>query len=107
MNIMLANIQQRVKEIGIRRAIGATKQDILYQFLLESVVISFGGGILGVLAGVSTSYLISQFTGWTTVISVSAILVSFGVSVTVGLVFGIFPAHKASDMDPITALRYE
>ena len=107
MNIMLANIQQRIKEIGIRRAIGATRYDILLQFLFEAVMISFGGGVLGIVTGVGISKAISSLTGWTTVLSSSAIFISFLVSVTVGLVFGIFPARKASEMDPITALRYE
>lgn len=107
MNIMLANIQQRIKEIGIRRAIGATRNDILLQFLFEAVVISFGGGLLGILTGIGISKAISIFSGWTTVLSTNAILISFIVSVSVGLVFGIFPARKASEMDPITALRYE
>ncbi|MCO4783258.1 MAG: ABC transporter permease [Candidatus Cloacimonetes bacterium] len=107
MNIMLANIQQRIKEIGIRRAIGATKEDILVQFLFEAVLISVGGGVLGVFFGIAISYGISIFTGWSTVLSVSSIVISFIVSVTVGLIFGIFPARKASEMDPITALRYE
>ncbi|PCJ18182.1 MAG: hypothetical protein COB02_11375 [Candidatus Cloacimonadota bacterium] len=107
MNIMLANIQQRIKEIGIRRAIGATKEDILVQFLFEAVLISVGGGLLGVIFGIIISYAISAFTGWSTVLSFSSIVISFIVSVTVGLIFGIFPAKKASEMDPITALRYE
>ena len=107
MNIMLANIQQRVKEIGIRRAIGATRRDILLQFLFEAIMISFGGGLLGVLLGILTSNGISAFTGWTTVLSPISIFISFIVSVSVGLIFGIFPARKASEMDPITALRYE
>jgi ABC-type antimicrobial peptide transport system permease subunit len=107
MNIMLANIQQRVKEIGIRRAVGATSSDILVQFLLEAVVISVGGGLIGVLTGFMISYGISHFTGWSTLISLSSILVSFFVSVLVGLSFGIFPARRASEMDPIRALRYE
>jgi len=107
MNIMLANIQQRVKEIGIRRAVGATSSDILFQFLLESVVISVGGGVIGVLTGFLISLGISHFTGWSTIISFTSVLVSFLVSVLTGLVFGIFPARKASEMDPIRALRYE
>ena len=107
MNIMLANIQQRIKEIGIRRAIGATRKDILLQFLFEAIMISVGGGILGVFLGILTSTGISALTGWTTVLSTSSIFISFLVSVTVGLVFGIFPARKASEMDPIAALRYE
>jgi putative ABC transport system permease protein len=107
MNIMLANIQQRVREIGIRRAVGATKHDILVQFLFESTAISFGGGLVGIALGLGISYSISHLTGWLTVISFSSIAVSFIVSVTVGLVFGIFPARKAAEMDPIAALRYE
>jgi putative ABC transport system permease protein len=107
MNIMLANIQQRIKEIGVRRALGARQRDILVQFLLEAVVISFGGGLLGIGAGVLISQIIASTTGWTTVLSPVSILVSFTVSVGVGLVFGIFPARQASSLDPITALRYE
>tara|TARA_Y100000589_G_scaffold59888_1_gene50547 strand:- start:12341 stop:13624 length:1284 start_codon:yes stop_codon:yes gene_type:complete len=107
MNIMLANIQQRIKEIGIRRAIGATRKDILLQFLFEAIMISVGGGVLGVFLGILTSAGIAAFTGWTTVLSTSSIFISFLVSVSVGLIFGIFPARKASEMDPIAALRYE
>ena len=94
MNIMLANIQQRVKEIGIRRAIGATRRDILLQFLFEAIMISFGGGLLGVLLGILTSNGISAFTGWTTVLSPISIFISFIVSVSVGLIFWYFPAKK-------------
>ena len=107
MNIMLANIQQRVKEIGIRRAIGATRRDILLQFLFEAIMISFGGDCLEYYSEYFTSNGISAFTGWTTVLSPISIFISFIVSVSVGLIFGIFPARKASEMDPITALRYE
>jgi putative ABC transport system permease protein len=107
MNIMLANIQQRIREIGIRLAIGASQSDILWQFLLEAVLISVGGGIAGIILGIGISEAIAVYTGWATVLSVESILVSFGVSVSVGLIFGFFPARNAATQDPIEALRYE
>lgn len=107
MNIMLANILERTREIGIRRAVGATRNDILAQFIFEAVTISFVGGIVGILTGFLMTQIISSYAGWLTVISPIAIVTAFGVSVATGLVFGIYPAQKAAEKNPIESLRYE
>lgn len=107
MNIMLVSVTERTREIGIRKALGATYRDILTQFLVESVAISVTGGILGILLGISASYIISFIAKWNTIISVPAIVVAFGVTVLIGIFFGIYPARKAALLDPIDALRYE
>jgi len=107
MNIMLASVLERTKEIGIRKAIGAKKNDILIQFLSEAVAISLTGGIIGIILGVSASYLIEQFTDIKTIVTISSVMISFLVSISVGLIFGIAPARKASLEDPINLLRYE
>ena len=107
MNIMLASILERIKEIGVRRAMGATQADILAQFLSEAVLISVAGGIAGILMGGLLSMAIAQFAGIKTLVSPISVIVAFGVSFTVGLVFGIVPAHRAAKQDPITCLRYE
>lgn len=107
MNIMLVSVTERTKEIGLRKAVGARRHDILSQFLSESVVISVIGGVAGILVGIASSVLISKLLGWSTSISPMSILVSFGFSVFIGVVFGVFPAQKASKMNPIEALRYE
>lgn len=107
MNIMLVSVTERTREIGIRKALGATYNNILLQFLIESVVIGVLGGLLGIGLGVVSSYIISSFAGWGTVISVGAIFLAFGFSVAIGLFFGIYPARKAALLDPIEALRYE
>jgi putative ABC transport system permease protein len=113
MNIMLVSVTERTKEIGLRKALGATNIDILRQFLAESVILTSLGGILGIVFGFSLSYLIS-FTlkqtvtpEWPFVISFSSILLGIAVSGIVGLVFGMYPARKASQKHPIEALRYE
>jgi putative ABC transport system permease protein len=105
MNIMLASVLERVKEIGLRRSIGATEKDIIYQFLLEAIAISLAGGIIGVIMGIIGAKVIAAYADITTVISFSSILVSFGIAVSIGVIFGIMPAQKAAKMDPITALR--
>jgi putative ABC transport system permease protein len=105
MNIMMATVTERFREIGIRRAIGASRQDILKQFLLESLAISILGGVLGVIGGWAGSLLLSSYTGWLTVVSPGSIVLGFGVSTLVGLIFGIYPAWKASLLDPIKALN--
>ena len=106
MNIMLASVNERKKEIGVRRALGASKSDIVVQFLVEASLISFIGGFIGIFTGVVISYAISYYTGWRTVIPLSSVFVSFFVSL-VGMIFGIFPAVKAAKMDPVKVLRYE
>ena len=107
MNIVLATVMERTREIGIRRAIGARRQDILRQFLIESVLISVGGGSLGILFGIALSWLIASVAEWNTIVTPISVAVAFGVSVCVGILFGIYPALKAAQIDPIEALRYE
>ena len=107
MNIMLASVLERTKEIGIIRAIGATQEDVILQFLTESVLISVGGGIIGIILGIIGAYLIEIFSGIETILSMSSILTSFIIAVLVGLTFGIFPAKSAAKKRPIEALRSE
>ncbi|MDR3588403.1 MAG: ABC transporter permease [Negativicutes bacterium] len=107
MNIMMVSVTERTREIGIRKALGATFSNILTQFLIEAIVISVTGGLIGIFLGVAGARAISLIAGWSTVISSLAILAAFGVSVMIGLFFGIYPARKAALLDPIDALRYE
>ena len=107
MNIMLVSVTERTREIGLRMAVGAWSRDILQQFLAESVILCFCGGAVGILVGRGISLLVRAFLSWPTELSLSAIVAAFVVSVTVGIVFGFYPAWKASRMDPIIALRYE
>jgi putative ABC transport system permease protein len=107
MNIMLASVLERIKEIGLRMAIGAQKTDIVQQFLFEAIMISVTGGLIGVILGTSMAVIISKIAGIPTVISISSIILSFGVAGSVGLIFGIAPARKAASQDPIASLRYE
>lgn len=107
MNIMLASVLERIKEIGLRLAIGAQKSDVVQQFLFEAIMISVSGGIIGVILGVLFAYLVSSFAGIPTIISFASIVLSFGVAATVGLIFGIAPARRAAAQDPIASLRYE
>jgi putative ABC transport system permease protein len=107
MNIMLVSVTERTREIGIRLAIGAQPRDVLFQFLVEAVVLSLLGGIMGILLGAGTALLLPIVAGWTTVLPWNAIILSFGVSAAIGMFFGIYPARKASQLDPIVALRYE
>ncbi len=107
MNIMLASVLERIKEIGLRLSIGAKKSDVTQQFLFEAIMISVSGGIIGVILGITMAYVVSEFADIPTLISFSSIVVSFGVAATVGLIFGIAPARKAASQDPITSLRYE
>jgi putative ABC transport system permease protein len=107
MNIMLASILERIKEIGVRRAMGATQKDVLAQFLTEAVMISLAGGIAGIITGVVLASVIERIANIHTIVSPLSVAVAFGVSVAVGLVFGIVPAQKAAKQDPIVCLRYE
>ena len=107
MNIMLVSVTERTREIGIRKALGATYNNILLQFLIESAVIGIIGGFLGVVLGIGASYAISAFAEWKTVISVPIIIIAVVFSVGIGVFFGIYPARKAALLDPIEALRYE
>ncbi|MFC1513648.1 ABC transporter permease [candidate division KSB1 bacterium] len=107
MNIMLATVLERTREIGIRRAVGATKNDILGQFVIEAIVLSFSGGFIGIFIGYIMTRVISNFAEWPTIVSVDAIFLAFGVSVAIGMIFGIYPARKAAEVDPIESLRYE
>ncbi len=107
MNIMLATVLERTREIGIRRAIGARQGDIVRQFLTEAVMISIMGGLIGIAFGFTLSRVIASVAGWSTVVTTSSIAVAFGVSVFIGLLFGIYPAVQAAKLDPIEAIRYE
>ncbi len=107
MNIMFATVMERIKEIGIRLALGAKKADIIAQFLSEAILISVSGGLIGVVLGVVFSKLIMKFTGILTIISPGSIIVAFGVSAIIGIIFGISPAKRAAEKDPIESLRYE
>lgn len=107
MNIMLASVYERIKEIGIRLSMGAHQKDIIMQFLLEAIIISLTGGVIGVFLGITISFIITIVTDVQTIISWSSVIVSFVVSAGVGLIFGIIPAQKAAKQDPITSLRYE
>jgi len=107
MNIMLASILERTREIGVRRAVGARRSDIVRQFVIEAVLISFAGGLLGVVMGFAMSRLIAWLAGWSTIITIGSILLAFMVSISVGLIFGIYPAVKAARLDPVEAIRYE
>ncbi len=107
MNIMLASVMERIREIGVRRATGATRRDIVMQFLTEAIFISATGGVLGVLLGVIMARLITVSTGILTIVSFSSIIISFGVAAGVGIVFGYLPAKKASEQDPVESLRHD
>ncbi len=107
MNIMLVSVTERTKEIGLRKAIGATSRAVLLQFLIEAVIISVVGGVLGILAGAAASLILSRLSGWAVYISPFSVILAFGFSAGVGIVFGFWPARKASRLSPIEALRYE
>ena len=107
MNIMLASVLERIREIGVRRAVGATQREILLQFLSEAVIISVAGGIAGIIVGSLLSAGIERFAGITTLVSYASIVVAFGVSFAVGVGFGIVPAYRAARQDPVVCLRYE
>jgi len=107
MNIMLVTVTERTREIGIRKALGATRLDILTQFLAESVVLCVLGGLLGMLLGSGAARALAKFAGWQTYVTLDSLLLAFAFSAGVGLVFGLWPARRASNLDPIAALRYE
>ncbi len=107
MNIMLANVLERTREIGVRRAVGARRTDIRVQFLIEAVTISAFGGLFGIGLGFAIAYLVVFFAGWSTIITMWSVLLAFGVSTAVGVLFGSYPAVQASRLSPIEALRYE
>ena len=107
MNIMLASVLERTHEIGLRRAIGARRTDIMRQFVMETTLIAVAGGTLGLLLGASMSRLIASFAGWSTIISGGSLVLAFSVSVLIGLVSGVYPAMKAAKLDPVQALHYE
>ena len=107
MNIMLVSVTERTREIGVRKALGATKLNILSQFLIEAIVLCILGGIVGIMVGSGTAYLLSRSFAWNTQISSSAVISAFLFSAAVGVVFGVWPARRAAALDPIQALRYE
>ena len=107
MNIMLASVLERTREIGVRRAIGARRRDVVRQFLVETTLITTTGGTLGVVLGVALSQLVGRFAGWSTIITPGSIVLAFAVSVSVGLIFGVYPAMRAAKLDPVQALHYE
>jgi putative ABC transport system permease protein len=107
MNIMLASVLERTREIGVRRAVGARQVDVIRQFLVETVMIAVVGGLIGLLLGVVLSRAIAVLAGWSTIITLQSVLLAFVVSVGVGLVFGVYPAMRAARLDPVEALRYE
>ena len=107
MNIMLVSVSERTREIGLRKAVGAARRAILSQFLIESAVLSTIGGFIGVVLGVSVSLILSHFAGWAAIVTPQAVILAFMFSASVGVVFGFWPARKASLLSPIEALRYE
>ena len=107
MNIMFVTVTERTKEIGLRKSLGATRSDILLQFLMEAVAVTLFGGILGTLIGIGLSYAIASVAGIVFEVYMTSVFLAVGVSIAIGLIFGIYPADKASKLNPIDALRYE
>jgi putative ABC transport system permease protein len=107
MNIMLVSVTERTREIGIRKALGAKRKNIMNQFLIEALSLSGLGGMIGIFLGWLGAYLIAQLGKWSLVITLSSVLLAFGFAVAIGLFFGLYPAMKAAKMDPVEALSYE
>jgi ABC-type antimicrobial peptide transport system permease subunit len=107
MNIMLVSVTERTREIGLRKAIGARRVDILSQFLIEAVVVSITGGTIGILLGWLVTVVLERFADWAVSMSLAAVFISFFFSATIGILFGIWPAQKASKLHPIEALRHD
>ena len=107
MNIMLATVTERTREIGVRRALGAKQQDITSQFLVETLVLALGGGCIGVIIGIAVPFAVTQMAGMKTIVTLPSVLLAFGISAAVGIVFGLYPARAAAQLDPIDALRHE
>lgn len=107
MNIMLVTVTERTREIGLRKALGAKRRVIITQFLIESIILTFTGGVIGIIVGIIVSYLFSSFTGSLFVVSIISVLLAFAVSAGIGIIFGWYPARKAANLQPIEALRYE
>ena len=107
MNIMLATVTERTREIGVRRALGAKKADITTQFLVETVVLSIGGGLIGIIVGLVVPSLVTYFADMKTIVTPWSVIIAFSISGFIGILFGLYPARKAADLDPIDALRHE
>ncbi len=107
MNIMLASVSERTREIGIRRALGARKLDIVWQFLSETLMLTLLGGLLGIIVGSIIPFAVSHFSNMPTAITLSSLVLAFGISAAVGITFGMYPAYRAANMDPIESLRHE
>ncbi|MCH9685549.1 MAG: FtsX-like permease family protein, partial [Deltaproteobacteria bacterium] len=107
MNIMLASVLEQTRSIGVRRAVGARRRDIRFQFLVTSFALSLLGGVAGVVLGVAIAQVVAAYAGWPTVVTASSIALSTGVSIAVGLVSGLYPAMRAARLDPIEALRHD
>jgi putative ABC transport system permease protein len=107
MNVMLATVTERTREIGIRRALGAKRRHIILQFLIETIVLSVGGGLLGVMLGLAIPLVVEHFADLRTIVTPGAPILAFVISAGIGVVFGLYPAWRAADMDPVEALRHE
>jgi putative ABC transport system permease protein len=107
MNIMLATVTERTREIGVRRALGARKWDITMQFLVETLVLALGGGCIGVIIGIVVPFAVTQIAGMKTIVTLWSVLIAFGISAGIGVLFGLYPAKAAAELDPIEALRHE
>jgi len=107
MNIMLVSVTERTREIGVRKALGATRNNILFQFLIEALVLCLAGGVIGITMGIWVTGILARANGWNTLVSTESVVVAFGTSAAIGILFGLWPARRAARMDPIVALRYE